>query len=318
MVREEDPLPSFLFPTPRIEKKKKKKKKKKEEERKKNSSLDKKNKQRQCAPLKGGWLAGSPRQVTKTASLGLFVIALVVTIAYFRRTFAKVPTTALHELNTTKPLALRRANLRSIHDPSETCVMAFKDVKMPADISPQENMDFFYEPCQKRPPHFAKPWANITVPITCTKGQIPDSEITKLAVRQLALANRSVVRVKLQAALNTLASIKCNKMQLDGTTEIKNTQSRYERYSKRCAGFGMWAGDNTKILKCIFNSLIYMLEVKPYDTILDWGGGCGHQLNFFANLFGTFGVSIDLSIAGTGNNNQTLIIFSNNPSNDDD
>jgi len=124
-------------------------------------------------------------------------------------------------------------------------------------------------------------------------------EFIYTANRSLAVAakNKSRAKAKIDAALTLLSGIQCLAMPEMETT-AKGTTNKYQGYSHTCMGHGMWANDARPTLKCIFLQLVGALKIKPLDVILDWGGGCGHQLALFNYLYGTFGINIDLSDKG--------------------
>ncbi|CUI14842.1 methyltransferase, putative [Bodo saltans] len=70
---------------------------------------------------------------------------------------------------------------------------------------------------------------------------------------------------------------------------------KYDRRAHNCASHGIWhrvtIADHEAILKRVGE----LLEVKKDEVLLDWGSGCGHQLEFMTRMFGAKGLGVDVS-----------------------
>mmetsp|Transcript_121771 Transcript_121771/g.315965 ORF Transcript_121771/g.315965 Transcript_121771/m.315965 type:complete len:499 (-) Transcript_121771:33-1529(-) len=74
--------------------------------------------------------------------------------------------------------------------------------------------------------------------------------------------------------------------------------SKYTMAGRGCAdGYGMWGKPLEEHLRCIITVVGEALQVKPGNTVLDWGSGCGWMLSWLHLLYGAIGYGID----GTAN-----------------
>lgn len=107
---------------------------------------------------------------------------------------------------------------------------------------------------------------------------------------------------KRNQAEQLLARLKCIDFKRDqkqaAATTLTGTEAKYEAYGTCCNGHGMWFFDTRPTLFCFLKQLVDVLDIRPYDTILDWGGGCGHMLSFFSSVLHTYGINVDMSQRG--------------------
>lgn len=70
---------------------------------------------------------------------------------------------------------------------------------------------------------------------------------------------------------------------------------KYDRRAHNCAGSGVWHKIGIEDHKSILNTIGKTIEAQKGDIVFDWGCGCGHQLEFMHETFGTRGLGIDVS-----------------------
>lgn len=69
---------------------------------------------------------------------------------------------------------------------------------------------------------------------------------------------------------------------------------KYDQTHRNCArGFGSWGGRITSSLKCVAVRVGEMLQLRPGQTVLDYGSGCGWFLSWLGRFFGTSGYGVE-------------------------
>ena len=74
-----------------------------------------------------------------------------------------------------------------------------------------------------------------------------------------------------------------------------SVSQKYDRRAHNCAGNGIWHAITIKDHEDILETVGGLIQAKRGDLVFDWGAGCGHQLEFLTDKFGTAGLGIDVS-----------------------
>eukprot|EP00658_Telonema_sp_P-2_P052525 TRINITY_DN40757_c0_g2_i2.p1 TRINITY_DN40757_c0_g2~~TRINITY_DN40757_c0_g2_i2.p1 ORF type:complete len:268 (-),score=43.54 TRINITY_DN40757_c0_g2_i2:165-968(-) len=70
---------------------------------------------------------------------------------------------------------------------------------------------------------------------------------------------------------------------------------KYDRRAHNCAKNGIWHAVTIKDHEDILETIGKLVKAKKGHLVFDWGAGCGHQLEFLTEKFGSAGLGIDVS-----------------------
>lgn len=157
-------------------------------------------------------------------------------------------------------------------------------------------------------PKLTPTWKDVALPKECLYKVSNDDFLTSMKEKyedykqnkefQFAREERMwKINQKITLNVEMMANLTCNQDQTTASHAVA-VKEKYDDYASKCETQGMWTKEARPELLCIYRQLVTKLDIEPYDVILDWGGGCGHQLGLFSELLGTFSINVDLSAAG--------------------